>query len=380
MMLQALLVSKDDHSSEALVRVLAELGVAVTRSSAADVAVARLSGEPFDQVIADFEDSQTASLILENCRRLATAHRNPPVTVALLGDIRQIRAILGAGAHFVLTKPIRLDRALATLRAATALLKRERRKSLRIAVQVPTTIRLEDENTVVEGILLDLSTGGSDVLAAKPIALSTLVHVSFDLPDCPLHVEAHAEVAWRTSSGQIGLRFLDMETRIRERMAEWLKSKSREVLPDDQGPVGRCKLTDLSLGGCYIETESPFPQSSAVDLSFKAPDMEIHIEGLVRVMHPGYGMGIEFPARTPVQRKTVADFIDWLTHHPEEKPQLETSPRSLVANEIDISQSDTHPGDADDSLLTLLRAGSTMEQEEFLSQLSRQRTHATASR
>jgi len=30
------------------------------------------------------------------------------------------------------------------------------------------------------------------------------------------------------------------------------------------------KLTDLSLGGCYVQTESPFPQSSAVDLCLRA--------------------------------------------------------------------------------------------------------------
>ncbi|MFZ0479787.1 MAG: PilZ domain-containing protein [Terriglobales bacterium] len=374
-MLQALLVSKDDQSSETLIHVLAELGIAVTRSSAADVAVARLSGEPFDQVIADFEDTQTASLIFENCRRLAAAHRNPPVTVALLGDIRQIRAVLGSDAHFVLTKPIRPVSALATLRAAAAILKRERRKSFRIAVQVPATIHVNEESTV-EGILLDLSTGGMDVLAAKPIALSTLVHVSFELPDHPLHVEAHAEVAWRTNNGQLGLRFLDMEARIRERMAEWLKAKSRDSLQDDQGPVGQCKLTDLSLGGCYIETESPFPQSSAVDLCLKATDMEIHIDGLVRVMHPGHGMGIEFPARTQQQRESVGEFIDCLVRHPEAPPRLETSPRALVANPIDLSQGNSQPGDAEDPLLTLLRTGSAMEQEEFLAQLSRQRTCA----
>ncbi|MGA9529485.1 MAG: PilZ domain-containing protein [Terriglobales bacterium] len=377
MMLQALLVSKDDHSSETLVRVLAELGVAVARSSVAEVAVARLSGEPFDLVIADFEDTQTASLILENCRRLATARRNPPVTVALVNDVRQIRAVLGSDAHFVLTKPIRPEPALAALRAATALLKRERRKSLRIAVQVPATIRVEDEN-IVEAILLNLSAGGMDALAAKPIDVSALVHVSFELPECVLYVEAQAEVAWRSMNGQIGLRFLDMDTRIRERMAEWLKSKSQEDLRDDQNPTAPCKLTDLSPGGCYIQTESPFPQSSTVDVCLKAIDMEIHTEGLVRVMHPGYGMGIEFPARTAEQQKTVAEFIDCLANHPDAPPELETSPRALVADALDLGQGDNQSGDTDDALLRLLRIGSTMEQEEFLAELTRQRTHAMA--
>ncbi len=42
MILKALLVSKDDLATETLTQVLANFGVAVDRSSAADVAVARL--------------------------------------------------------------------------------------------------------------------------------------------------------------------------------------------------------------------------------------------------------------------------------------------------------------------------------------------------
>ncbi|MGB9233375.1 MAG: hypothetical protein WCC04_03115, partial [Terriglobales bacterium] len=98
MMLQALLVSKDDQTAETLIHVLAQFGVAVVRSSAADAAVARLNEERFDQVIVDFEDPETASLMLESCRRLDGRNRNVPVTVALLADAQQIRAILGSGA------------------------------------------------------------------------------------------------------------------------------------------------------------------------------------------------------------------------------------------------------------------------------------------
>ena len=87
-------------------------------------------------------------------------------------------------------------------------------------------------------------------------------------------------------------------------------------MPEEPEAVSHCKLTDLSLGGCYVETESPFPQSSAVDLCLKAEGLEIHTEGLVRVMHPTHGMGIEFPARTEEQRKSVGDFIEFLTTQP----------------------------------------------------------------
>lgn len=375
MILQALLVSKDDQTAETLIHVLSQFGVAVTRCNAVDVAAARLNEEQFDQVIVDFDDPETASLMLESCRRLAGPDRNPLVTVALLPDPRQIRAILGGGAHFILTKPVSEEQALATLRAATAILKRERRQSMRVALQAPVSIRLDETNTI-EGILLDLSTGGMYLLAAKPLAHSALVRVSFELPNSNLRVEADGEVAWVTPNGQTGVRFLDMDANMREQMCDWLSSRSREALPDEPVAVSACKLTDLSLGGCYVETSSPFPEASAVDLCLKASGLEVHAEGLVRVMHPGHGMGIEFPARTEQQRKSVGEFIEFLTSQPGAQPSLETSPRSLTANAVDLSQTVESKGDAEDPLLELLRTGSELEQEDFLAELTRQRTPA----
>jgi CheY-like chemotaxis protein len=376
MILRALLVSKDDLSAETLIQVLAQFGVAVDRSSATDVAVTRLAEEQFDQVIVDFDTDfdgpEGASLLLEGCRRLAGPDRKPPVTVALLHDSSQIRSILGAGAHFILTKPIAREQAQNTLRAATALLKRERRQSFRVAVQAAVSIRVDESNTV-EGILLDLSAGGMDVLAAKPLPSAAMVRVSFELPDGGAGIEGDAAVAWSTANGQTGLRFLDMDGKMREEMGEWLTARAHEALPEEPDAASQCKLTDLSLGGCYVQTESPFPQSSAVDLCLRAAGMEIHTDGLVRVMHPGHGMGIEFPARTEEQRKSVGEFIEFLTGQPGATPQLETSPRSLVADAVDLNQTGSAATDADDPLLELLRTGNALDEEAFLTELHRQR-------
>ncbi|MFZ0799618.1 MAG: PilZ domain-containing protein [Terriglobales bacterium] len=375
MILQALLVSNDDVTAETLIQVLVQFGVVVDRSSAADVAVTRLSEERFDQVMVDFDDPEAASRVLEACHRLVGPDRNPPVTVALLRDASQIRSILGAGAHFILVKPVAHEQAHNTLRAAAALLKRERRQSSRVAVQAALSIRIADGNTV-EGIMLDLSTGGMDLLAAKPLPAATLVRVSFELPDGGAGIEADAEVAWGTANGQTGLRFLDMDAKMRQQMGEWLAAHSHDALPEEPGAASPCKLTDLSLGGCYVQTDSPFPQSSAVDLCLRAVGMEIHTEGLVRIMHPGHGMGVEFPARTEEQRKSVGEFIDFLTGQPGATPELETSPRSLVASVAGQSETGT---DGADPLLELLRTGNALEEEAFLEELRRQRTQAALS-
>jgi hypothetical protein len=96
-------------------------------------------------------------------------------------------------------------------------------------------------------------------------------------------------------------------------------------------------------------------------------------------MHPGDGMGIEFPARTEEQRKSVGEFIEFLTSQPGATPQLETSPRSLVANAVDLSQSGGTGTDTEDPLLELLRTGTGLDEEAFLGELQRQRTPANVS-
>jgi DNA-binding NarL/FixJ family response regulator len=379
MILQALLVSKDDLAAETLSQVSANFGVAVDRSSAADVAVSRLEEEHFDQVIVDFDDPDTASQVLESNRRRANLTQgSPAVTVALLRDASQIRGILGAGAHFILIKPLTQEQTHATLRAATALLKRERRQTFRVPVQAAVSLSTE-EIPNLEAILLDLSAGGMDVLAAKPLPCSARARCHFELPDTNVQVEGDVEVAWSSANGQTGLRFLDMDPRMHEQLAEWLGAHSQEALPEEPDPVSHCKLTDLSLGGCYVETESPFPQASAVDLCLKAAGMEIHAEGLVRVMHPGHGMGIEFPARTGEQRKSVGDFIEFLTKEPGATPELEISPRSLRASTEALSLNTETGTEADDPLLELLRNGEALEQNQFLEDLHRQRNSADVS-
>jgi len=378
MILQTLLMSKDDLTAETLIQVLVQYGAAVDRSTAVEIALSRLAEERFDLAIVDFDDTEAALQMLEGCRGLAGPDRNPPVTVALLPDASKIRSILGAGAHFILSKPVVYEQAQNTFRAATALLRRERRQSARIAVQAAISLSIEG-GSPVEGILLDLSMGGMDVLAAKPLPSTTVVRVSFELPDCVGAFEGSAEVAWSTANGQTGLRFLDMDVPTRERMGEWLSARSHEALPEEPELVSPCKLTDLSLGGCYVQTESPFPQSSTVDLCLRAAGMEIHTEGVVRVMHPGHGMGIEFPARTEEQRKSVGEFIAFLTGQPGADPQLETSPRSLVANSVDLNQPSDSESDVEDPLLELLRTGTNLEEEEFLAELHKQRTPSPVS-
>ena len=380
MTLLALLISTDDSACEILGRVMPAFGIAMERFSDLATAIDRIRQQKFDALIIDFEDAKAAAEVFEEGRRLNSG--NPLVTVALVAERRKARDILSGGAHFVLYKPLSEDTAKAGLRAVTALLNRERRRAYRVPVQAPVELTLPDTRKL-EGILLDLSETGMDVLTAEPQASGALLKFRFELPDASLEIDAHGQVAWAKPNGQTGVHFLDLDESIKAQLQAWLQAAASTQGAGEEETVPHCKLTDLSLGGCYVETDSPFPEHALVDLCLRTNEMAVHTEGMVRVTHPGYGMGVEFPSRTPEQRAQVGNLISFLRSCPESMLEMSVSPRALTA---DLSQFESAPGagnelaeneDLQDPLLELLRHATTMQEDDFLEELRRQRSGET---
>ncbi len=370
MTFQSLLVSKDEQAMAVLTPVLSGFGLSVQSCGYPD-GICRLTEQKFDAVIVDYDDPHSAALVLQNAYQASSGHNT--VTVALLSDKTKVRNVFGAGANFVLYKPISEQQAQGSLRAATALIRRELRRSFRVPVQLPVQLRVMQNGAEMEGILLDLSEDGMDVLAEQPLCPSATIAVHFSLPQPDTEFEVRGEVAWANPNGESGVRFVDLAENLRTSLRAWVAANARELPPDDPEPVSQCKLSDLSLGGCYVETESPFPERSGIVLCLKAADMEVEAEGMVRVMHPGAGMGIEFAARTAEQRERVANFIEFLTSRPGTQPDLLITPRALAAE--NGYQHPEKPGaeEAEDLLLELLRSHESLSQEDFLQELRKQR-------
>jgi len=184
-------------------------------------------------------------------------------------------------------------------------------------------------------------------------------------------------VAWANPNGQTGVHFLDIPETVSASLGNWLKAAATTAGAGANETVPHCKLSDLSLGGCYVETDAPFPEQALVDLCLKTDKMEVHTEGMVRVAHPGHGMGVEFPSRTPEQRAQVGNLIDVLRSSPDAAPDLTISPKALLADlnqfEPGDQNRDESAEDMEDPLLELLRRGTSLQQEDFLAELRHQR-------
>jgi PilZ domain len=352
---------------------LPAFGIAMDRSSDPETTLARIQQQKFEALIVDFDNPELAESVLRQAQLLGTS----PLSVALVADSSKVRGILSGGAHFVLYKPISEDAAKAGLRAAAALLSRERRRAVRIPVQAPVEITLPDTRKV-DGILLDLSETGMELLTAESQISGSLLAFKFQLPDTSVEVDAHGQVAWANANGQTGVHFLDVPEAAKAELKEWLQAAAAAAGSSEDETVPHCKLTDLSLGGCYVQTDAPFPERALVDLCLKAQEHEVHTEGMVRVTHPGHGMGVEFPSRTSEQRAQVGNLIEFLRNCPATMLELIISPRALVADLKQFEPEDKKVEEAgdewEDPLLELLRRGASLQQDEFLAELQHQRS------
>jgi DNA-binding response OmpR family regulator len=368
--LQSLLLCGDDKVVRVLRRVLSEMEISVEHCSDPDSATQKLTRQRFEAVIVDCTIPEPAGKVLSGTRA-APANRRA-ITVAILdvetaGDSQSaLKRAFGMGAHFVLFKPISLERTRASFRAVRALMKRERRRHARIPIEVPVEFFIENESGAVRGNTLDLGENGMAV-NTRGRRLPPSVQVAFTLPGLGVRVECRGEVAWE--GGQLlGIRFCDVAMETRDQLKQWV---GRQLLGADAEdlPVN-CKLTDLSPSACYLQTESPFPVRTRLQLMMKVGELVVQTEGIVRLMHPTNGMGVEFTKNTSVQKARVEDFIRTLVSTSGAVPDIEVKP-DAIDNSADAYSFWQLPDERVDPLLSLFRVD--LPPETFQMELRKQR-------
>jgi c-di-GMP-binding flagellar brake protein YcgR len=364
MTLKSLVLCSDEKIVRVLRRVLGDLDIGVELVADSDSALRRLTRQRYEAIIADCSDTGSSEVL--KSARSAPCNKQA-VAVAIVEPVVGLKAVFNGGAHFVLYKPVTSEKAKTSFRAARALMKSERRRNARVAVQIPVILRSPEAGANVRVTTIDISEGGIAVTMPGKRRPTGRWQVAFTLPGTGTELELPAEFAWEGTSAQAGLRFQQISPDATRQLREWLKRNSPDAEQDD--PPIRCQLTDLSLGGCYLEISSPFPVSSRVTLSMKAGGIEVRAQGLVRVMHPDKGMGVEFTQATPEHRAAVEKFLGVLSNNRTLMPELLVEPEGLESDSIDAK-----PGSADieDPLLQLFR-GEMLSAEAFEEALRKQR-------
>jgi hypothetical protein len=364
--LQALLLCTDDKVVKVLRRVLGELEIGIEHCLDTEAASQKLTRQRFEAVIVDCTSLESASRAL-NITRSAPANKRA-ITVAIIDGESSLKGSSELGAHFVLYKPISLERTKSSFRSVRALMKRERRRHARIPIQLPVELHYGTGSGTVQSVTLDVGENGM-AIKAKGWKLPSSFHVRFTLPGVNADIESLAEVAWEGNQVQ-GIRFRDLCSDASAGLKSWI---SRQLAgADSEEPPVKCKLTDLSLGACYLQTESPFPVRTRLQLIIKIRDLEVQVEGIVRVMHSEAGMGVEFTQHTPAHRTKVQDFIQTLVSTSGAIPDVQVRP-DTIDNSAEAIASESLGGEQGDPLLSLFQTKTKLPLDLFQSELHKQR-------
>jgi c-di-GMP-binding flagellar brake protein YcgR len=100
-----------------------------------------------------------------------------------------------------------------------------------------------------------------------------------------------------------------MHTRERRKHPRFSITLPVEVHTEGGHAAFRCITSDLSLGGCYIETLEPFPVGTTLDLKLRIEDT-LHIQAKVITAYPQVGNGMQFIRILPEDHDLLNAFLD----------------------------------------------------------------------
>jgi DNA-binding response OmpR family regulator len=373
MNLKSLLLSSDEKTVRVLRRVLSDLEIDVKHCRAADDAIRQITRQRFEAIIVDGTNAEEASSVFRGAKAAPVNKR--ALGVVLVEAPVGLKGGFEMGAHFVLHKPLAVERAKASFRAVRALMKRERRRQMRVAVQIPVEC-FGSGSRRYKAKTLDLCEGGMAIQFSGHVAKENSLRFSLDLPGMDGKLELHGELAWEGNGDHAGVRFKDATDEDCGILRQWLNSQLPE--PEQDDPPVNCRLTDLSLGGGYLTTNSPFPRGTRVILSIQTADVAVRAGGVVLVAHPEFGMGVEFLQTTTEQRDQAHRMIATLRAHGDKSPELQVEPDGLETPSSDdgvamFQSSVTEVSGTEDALVDLFRQKFQVPVETFLEQMRKQR-------
>jgi CheY-like chemotaxis protein len=376
MNLTSLLVCSDDRSLRVLRSVLGELEIDVEHCMDHVSAAKELAQRSYGAVIIDCKDERSFGL-LRSVR--SGQHNSKSMAIAIIEARSNLQAAFKLGANFVVFKPISTEKAKSSFRAARALMKRERRRSVRLQVKIAAYFRFQNGDGE-QVTISSLSEGGMAVrFGGAPGKKSGAIGFSFALPDTTTVIEATGTIAWQDSRHHAGIQFAALSESSLQSLKEWLRLQSGEK----HDPPIRCTLVGLSSGGCFLRTQSPFPPQTRVELLLRAADHSAKTEGKVQLMDPDLGMGIEFLPRTPERRQRLQELIQQMTASPETVSEVLVEPEGIdwdhtAAQSPDANTPPPTNESAPDPLLELFRTGAGLTKGQFLLELEKYQLAASS--
>lgn len=84
---------------------------------------------------------------------------------------------------------------------------------------------------------------------------------------------------------------------------------SAEITELSTGTRLSARVSELGIGGCYIETLNPFPRETVVQLRILRDQGVFETKAKVVYFHANFGMGLAFTDMIPSQRSLLEDWL-----------------------------------------------------------------------
>ena len=199
MNLKSLLLSSDERTVRVLRRVLSDLEIDVEHCSSADEAIRQITRQRFEAIIVDGTNAEETSSVFRGAKAAPVNKR--ALGIVLVESDVGLKGGFEMGAHFVLHKPLAVERAKASFRAVRALMKRERRLQMRVAVEIPVECFGSGR---YKARTIDLCEGGMAIQFIGRAAKENVLRFSLDLPGMDGKLELHGELAWEGNGDHAG--------------------------------------------------------------------------------------------------------------------------------------------------------------------------------
>lgn len=85
-----------------------------------------------------------------------------------------------------------------------------------------------------------------------------------------------------------------------------------QVLDLESGSRTDGVTSDLSMGGIFVCTSKPLPSNTRVRITLTRKDQKVDALGMVRIVKPRIGMGIEFIDVEPVHHEMLTRWLEQL--------------------------------------------------------------------
>jgi len=233
MILRCLLYSNDDRAVRLLRLSLDDLSIEVEHTTDLARCKELLLQQKFDGIVADCELADGPEL-LRSVRY--TKHNRRSIVFALTGAEITMRQAFDMGAHFIIYKPLVLERVKRTISAAHGLMMREKRQHFRHPAKATTSLRI-GQRPATNITMLDLSQHGALLDIGTVLKKNQQVQVRFTLPDTTYVVEADARVTWSDPSGRAGIHFEFVPEEAQAKLVDWVIERSSE------GPLQKPAIT-----------------------------------------------------------------------------------------------------------------------------------------